>query len=179
MLNSFYLCFMPEALQNKVSQSGLITIDLEECIEPPQFSSLDVSRMLEQGLVLREKSFRSALETLNLEPYKNQNVELICSTDAIIPSWAFLLIICYIQPHVKSVFVGGASAAYDQYYTKKVLELDLSMYQNAKVVLKGCSGSNIPPAAYALLASRLRPIVYSLFYGEPCSTVPLFKNKRP
>jgi hypothetical protein len=164
---------------NRVSQSVLQTIDLEALIlEPPEWLYFDIVSLLDQGLVLREADFRAAVSNLDCNVFKNKGVVLFCSSDAIIPSWSYLLIICAIQPFADAVILQSQFDPQEQYYLQKVYELDLTQYKDSKVVLKGCSKRNIPATAYAALISRLRPMVFSLFYGEPCSTVPLFKQKR-
>ncbi|NBY10494.1 MAG: DUF2480 family protein [Sphingobacteriia bacterium] len=165
--------------ENRVSQSVLQTIDLEALIpEPPEWFYFDIVSLLDQGLVLREADFRAAVLNLDCNIFKKKGVVLFCSSDAIIPSWSYLLLICAIQPFADVVMLQSQSDPQEQYYLQKVYELDLTPYIQSKVVLKGCSKRNIPASAFAALISRLRPVVFSLFYGEPCSTVPLYKQKR-
>lgn len=163
---------------NRISKSVLQTIDLEELIpEPTELLMFDIMPFLDKGLVLREADFRTSVLNLDFTIFNHKRVQLYCSSDAIIPSWAYLLLISAIQPHSDAVIIKSGLDPQEHYYIQKVYELDLSTYIQAKVVLKGCSKRNIPASAYAALTARLRPLVFSLFYGEPCSTVPIYKQK--
>ncbi len=165
------------ALVNKVEQSGILVIDLAELIPAPKYIRLDLGDFLDGGVVLRERAFRLALKSFAWEEYNGHSVLLCYPKEAIIPRWAFMLVMSYLNPHAKNVVV-GTDRDMHRYWTEKVIsEVDLLSYRNKRVILKGCTASHIEENAYALMSNRLIGIVQSLMYGEPCSSVPVYKRK--
>ncbi len=163
---------------NRVAQSKLKTIDLEDLYLEGERVELDISQWLYEGLLLREKDFRSALQSHNWEQYSNKYIALHCSTDAIIPSWAFILISVYLNEFASKVVRGSLTDLELVLYTEQIGKLDLKNYQNLPVIIKGCSNKPVPETAYLLLLEKLQPIAKSIMYGEACSSVPLFKRKK-
>ncbi len=166
-----------EAIINKVAASGLITIDMEDFIDPQNTVSYDLAQNLFQGLILKEKDFRDFLKNHNWENYRNKNVYIICSADAIIPNWAYMLLITKLQPYVNQVVVGSLEDLNLLLIKEALTKLNLDNYTNARVVIKGCSKTEIPSAAYAEITKILLPFAASIMFGEPCSTVPVYKKK--
>lgn len=166
-----------EPIVNKVAESGLVTIDLEELYLPGERVVLDLSDWLFEGLVLREKDFRERLKTTDWSAYSGKFVALDCSTDAIIPTWAYMLLSAALRPYAAEIHFGGLDDMETVLYDKALRRLDLSAYKDQRVVIKGCSGVKVPVSAYVTLTELLQPVVKSVFYGEPCSTVPVFKRK--
>lgn len=164
-------------IENKVAQSGLITIDLVDWVSYAPPKEIDLAQWLYEGLILREKPFRDALKSADWEVYRDSDVAVYCATDAIIPSWAYLLIGSYLS-EVGARYYHGDCAAVDRILTKKCIEqVDLSPYTDARVILKGCSSLAAPEAAYLAAVKRLQPHVKSLMFGEACSTVPVYKRR--
>lgn len=162
---------------NRVVDSGLISIDLEEIYPSGENIVIDIKDQLFQGIILREKDFREYVKTHNWESYKDKNVAIICSEDAIIPTWAYMLIVVKLQPHANAVIFGNLDALELSLWQTELSKLNLSNYNNSKIVIKGCSNKPVPVFAYAELVRLLMPIAASIMYGEPCSTVPLYKRK--
>ncbi len=168
---------MENELVNKVSESGLITIDLAEFHPGDKLALFDLKDYLFRELILREKDFRAALLALEWEQYRDKNVGITCSTDAIIPMWAYMLVASYLQPVASAVVFGRADTVLSSVFLKNLAALDGSAFSDKRVVIKGCGDINIPEAAYVEITSKLRPYVKSIMYGEPCSTVPIFKKR--
>jgi len=166
-----------ESLVNKVAASGLITINLEEFYPKMDIVQFDIKKYLFMELILKEKDFRAALTEINWADYTDKVVCVYCSTDAIIPVWAFMLISSYVQPFAKMVYLGNQEEFIKAYFTKTIDELDYTNFEHKKIVIKGCSDKPVPASAYLDITTKLRPIAQSIFYGEPCSTVPIFKKK--
>lgn len=163
---------------NRVAGSGLRTFDLEALYQPGERVWLDISDRLHEGLILREKEFRSWLKEHSWSAYTDKFVAIGCSSDAIIPTWAFMLLGVALQPFAKKVVYGNLEEL-ERVLFREVLErVDWEEFRNAKVVVKGCSKVDVPVEAYVEVASRLRPVAASIMFGEPCSTVPLFKRAR-
>ncbi len=162
---------------NRVAQSGLITLDLEELLSPPKIIPFDVKPYLFKELLLKEKDFRDSLKKHNWEQYRNQPLTVFCSTDAIIPRWAYMLVGVYASSIVKKLYFGTPEEAQKQYYDEQISQLNVKDYNGKRVIIKGCSEESIPPYVYVSITSKLVPIVKSLMYGEACSNVPLFKKK--
>ncbi len=162
---------------NRVASSGLVTIRPEEWW--PQYSivEFDLAPLLFQGLLLKEKDFRSSLKTIDWNEYKNSILCVYCSTGAIIPMWAFMLIASAVHEIVQACYIGTKDEYLAFYYDEYISKIDIKEYKGAKVVIKGCSDKPIPACAYASLSFRLSSVVQSLMFGEACSTVPVFKRK--
>lgn len=163
---------------NRVAQSALVSIDLEDYYPEGERELLDIKDQLFQGLILREKEFRQWLRDYNWEQYRGKHVAIICSADAIVPTWAYMLIGTVLEPYTDSFVFGTLDELEDILFQKALTQIDGAAYKDAKVVVKGCSNKPVPIAAYVELTRKLRPYVASLMYGEPCSTVPLYKRPK-
>ena len=167
---------LDKPLVNRVAQSGLITIDLENFVTSVDFAAFDIKEYLFQGLVLREKEFRAALAQVNWVDFRDRVLLVYCSTDAIVPTWAYMLVAANASPYAGEVYFGTEAAYRSDQILTAIAQLDPSEYQDARVVVKGCSKEEVPERAYVELLVKLQPHVKSLMYGEPCSTVPVFKR---
>ena len=165
-------------LVNRVAQSGLVTIDLETLFPTVAISEFDLKDYLFQGLVLREKDFRDALAAHDWTEYTGTVLLIHCPTDAIIPAWAPMLVASLALPHAADVFHGNHESYLAMAYRQAIATMDIMPYTDTRVVVKGCGSRTVPQAAYLELVKRLQPVVRSLMFGEPCSTVPVFKKGR-
>ena len=168
---------MEEEIINRVKQSGLIQLDLEEMRIPGERIFLDIKPQLFMELVLKEKDFRNFISEHDWANYQDQHVAVGCSNDAIIPTWAFMLLSIQLSPYAKTIVFGTLDDLEKTLFKQSIDELDIQKLVGARVVIKGCSKESVPTDAYVQVAQKLQPIVKSLFFGEPCSTVPLFKRK--
>ncbi len=168
---------MEDEIVNRVANSKLLTFDLEEHYPAGDRVLLDIKDWLHEGYILREKEFRAYINDHNWEQYDNAYVALTCSTDAIVPGWAYMLLTTKLEPFAKKTVQGNLEQLETAIYQEIIQKLDLSEYQDKYVIVKGCSHKPVPPNAYLLITSRLQPIVKSLMYGEACSSVPLYKKK--
>ncbi len=166
-----------DEIENKVAKSGLITLDLQDFYPKGERVLFDIKELLWQGLVLKEKDFREFISNNNWAQYENKYVALHCSNDAIIPSWAYLLLSLALQPYAKKVVKGNLSDLELSIFEEIILNFNIDAYKNERIIIKGCSDLPIPEQAYIALVAKLRPHVKSLMFGEACSTVPLFKKK--
>lgn len=162
---------------NKVASSALVTLDLEELYQPGERVVIDIKDQLFQELILREKDFREFIKTTDWSAYQNKYVAITCSTDAIIPTWAYLLLTIALEPYANLIVFGSKVELEERLYLDALSKIDWSKFEGAKVVIKGCSKVDVPDAAYVEVVRKLRPIASSLMFGEPCSTVPLYKRK--
>jgi hypothetical protein len=169
---------MSDLMVNKVANSGLITLDLEKYLPVGEMTSFDLKDHLFMGLILKEKDFREALKNLDWTPYVGKNVAIICSVDAIIPVWAYMLVANYLQPVAKYIFTGHEAEMYKHLFLQNLESINIEEFRDQRVVVKGCGEVPIENFAYAAITSILTPVVKSIMYGEPCSTVPIYK-KRP
>ena len=169
---------MGEVIVNKVSESGLITLDLEEYYPKEETGVFDMKDHLFMGLILKEKEFRETMKTLNLSPYKGKNIALTCSADAIIPMWAYMLAASYLEPVANEVIFGDKEFLHKTLFLKNISKINVSDYNDKRVVIKGCGDLPISETAYVAITSLLRPVVKSIMYGEPCSTVPIYKKAK-
>lgn len=165
-------------IENKVAKSPLRTIDLEEFYPKNKRVSLDISPWLYEGIILKEKEFRAHLDDVDWAVYQDQFIALNCSSDAIIPGWAYLLVSTKLAPHARKIVVGDMDTLENHIFAEIIENLDIEPYKNRPVIIKGCSKVDIPQSAYTLLISKIQPIVKSLMFGEACSTVPLYKPKK-
>ncbi len=168
---------MEELIVNKVAQSGLITLNLEEMYPQGKRIAYDLKDNLFMGMILKEKDFREFLKEHDWSQYQDAYVAVYCSEDAIVPLWAYMLLAIHLEPFAKKVVYGSLEDLELSIYKDLFEALDWSIYDQARVVVKGCSDLSIPTAVYVELVSRLKPRVKSLMFGEPCSTVPLYKQK--
>ena len=168
---------MPDEIVNRVAKSVLKTIDLEEYYPQGTRTVIDIKNWLFQELILKETDFREYLKNHDWTQYKDHYIALTCSVDVIIPSWAYMLIMTYIFPYAKKVVVGDLRALETSVFQDIINSIDLEEFKAKPVIIKGCSNKPIPETAYIQLIEKLQPIVKSVLFGEPCSTVPLFKGK--
>ncbi|MEL7220948.1 MAG: DUF2480 family protein [Bacteroidota bacterium] len=169
---------MEQPLVNRVASSGLITLKLEEFFPQKKLAHFDLKDFLFMELILKEKDFRTALKEHDWEQYNGQVLLVYCSTDAIIPVWAYMLVAAYAAPVATDVFQGTADDYYRAYFLRQLDQLDADQYRDQRIVIKGCSDHPVPPAAYLEITRRLQPLAKSIMYGEPCSTVPVYKQPR-
>lgn len=169
---------MAKEIINRVANSSLITIDLEDFYPAGKRILFDIKEWLHQALILKEKEFRTYVNTHHWEQYKGSYVALTCTSDAIIPSWAYLLVTTKISPFAKKVVVGDLELLETIIYQEIIQNLDISNYQNKPIIIKGCSNKPIPATVYTLLIDKILPHTKSIMFGEACSTVPLFKAKK-
>lgn len=166
-----------EPIINKVAESGLVTIDLETYYPKNDLASFDLKPYLFMELILKEKDFRAALQQTDWEQYREKYVALFCSADAIIPVWAYMLVASYLQPVARFIAFVPAESLPNLVLHKKLDEENWENYLDKRVVVKGCGDVAIPESAYVSVTARLRPYAKSIMYGEPCSTVPIYKKR--
>ncbi len=167
---------MQNEIVNKVASSGIITLNLEDFL-PKNLVAFDIKPFLFMEMILKEKDFREALKNLDWQQYEHKNVALFCSVDAIIPHWAFMLATIYLQQVNAHVYWGNETEAEKKIIKKNIEELDISQYENQRLVIKGCGEKDMGVEAYIEISKKLLPVAKSIMYGEPCSTVPLYKSK--
>lgn len=163
---------------NRVANSVLITINLEDYYPKGERVLFDIKDWLYEGLVLREKDFRNQVAEFNWLQYQGSYLALTCSSDAIIPGWAYMLVSIQLESIAKKTIIGNLEALETSIYQDVLNDLDVSEFANKPLIIKGCSKKPVPPNAYIMLASKLKPIAKSIMYGEACSSVPLFKKKQ-
>ena len=166
-----------EEIVNRVSNSQLITFDLEEFYTPGERVLFDMKDFLFQGIILKEKEFRETIKSHNWSQYTGKHVAIACSTDAIIPTWAFMLLSIALQPYANRVVFGNLAELESQLFYDSLAGIDWEQYRDKKMIIKGCSKVEVPLSAYVEVTNHLRSIAGSIMFGEPCSTVPLFKKK--
>lgn len=168
---------MSDVLVNKVASSGLITLDLEQFLPKGEIVTFDLKDYLFMGLILKEKDYREALKNKVWDEYQDKNVAITCSADAIIPVWAYMLAVSYLEPVAKDVFLGTADEMHKHLLLQNIEAVNKETYADQRVVVKGCGEVPIDNVAYAAITKVLRPVAKSIMYGEPCSTVPIYKKK--
>lgn len=168
---------MEDVIVNKVAESGLITIDLEEYYPKEETAVFDLKDHLFMGLILKEKEYRETLKHADWSVYQNKNVAITCSADAIIPVWAYMLAATYLQPIAKEVVFGNEDFLHRTVFLKNLSAINTKDFTDKRVVIKGCGDKNISETAYVEITKLLRPVVKSIMYGEPCSTVPIYKKQ--
>jgi hypothetical protein len=167
---------MPEEIINRVAKSPLQTIDLEEYFHQGERVVFDLKDHLYEGLVLKEMDFRKFIKSNDWSEYEGKNIAITCSTDAIVPTWAYMLVASNLEPVAHMVVFGSLEVLENTLYKEALSKIDPREYKDAKVIIKGCSKYPVPVYAYVELVRLLRPYVSSLMYGEPCSTVPIYKK---
>ncbi|MEX6626998.1 DUF2480 family protein [Tenacibaculum salmonis] len=167
---------MAEEIINRVADSKLITIDLEDFYPKGNRIVFDIKDWLYEELILREKDFREQVKNHNWSQYKDTFVALSCSVDAVIPSWAYLLLTTKLTEFAQKIVVGDLELLETVIFNDIITNLDTTLYQDKRLIIKGCSAKPIPQSAYTLLVSEIQPICKSIMFGEACSTVPLFKK---
>jgi len=167
-----------EHIKNKVAESGIITLDLAQYLpKDGDIAIFDLKPFLFREMILKEKEYREALLSHDWEQYAGKQVAIYCSVDAIIPVWAHMLATTYLQTKATLVYLGSPEQLTHYIILKNIENINTDEYNDKRVVIKGCGEINIPDAAYVAITSKLKPVVKSLMYGEPCSTVPVYKKK--
>lgn len=166
-----------ENFVNKVAQSGLVTLDPAQFYPAGERVVYDIVDNLFHGLMLREKDFREFVKGHDWAQYQGKNVAITCSADAIVPAWAYMLLANRMAPYAREVVFGNAAVLETVLFEKAMAGAGLEQYAGQRVVIKGCGDIEVPVSAYVELTKRLTPIVKSLMFGEPCSTVPIYKRK--
>ena len=169
---------MADEIVNRVAKSSLVTIDLEDYYPDGRRLVFDIKDWLWEGLVLRETEFRAAVKAHDWSGYKNAYVALTCSTDAIIPAWAYMLISVHLQPFAKHVSIGSLEDLESSIYQDIINSLELQQFRGKPLIIKGCSNKPVPSNAYVFLINKLKTVARSIQYGEACSSVPLFKSPK-
>lgn len=169
---------MAKELINRVVNSGIITINLEQYYPTSDIVSFDLKDYLYMELVLKEKEFRKALKEFDWDQYIGKVVLIYCSSDAIIPLWAYMLVASHAEGKATETYVGNQEAYLNYYYQNVVNDLDLTAFAEKRIVIKGCSGKPVPAGAYQTLTRKLKPLALSIMFGEPCSMVPIFKRPK-
>jgi hypothetical protein len=168
---------MSGEIVNKISQSALVTLDLEKYFPEEKIALFDLKSYLFMELILKEKDFRLALQNTDWNQFKDQIVGVYCSSDAIIPLWAYMLVASYLEPVAKDVIQGDEQAVLREVLLKKIGAIDPDQFRDKRVVVKGCGEKPVGAFAYLEITRLLRPVVKSIMYGEPCSTVPIYKSR--
>ncbi len=167
---------MEKEIVNRVSKSSLKTLDLEEFYPEGKRVLVDIKDWLFQGQILKEKDFRNSVNNHDWTQYKNSFVAIVCSVDAILPSWAFILIASKLTPYAKKTVIGSLETLETAIYQELINSYNFKKFANASVIVKGCSKKPIPIAVYSFVIEKLQPVAKSISYGEACSTVPIFKT---
>lgn len=165
-----------EEIINRVAQSKLVTFNLEDYYPEGRRVLLDIKDWLLEGIVLREKEFRHFVAGHNWEQYQDTYVALTCSTDAIIPGWAYMLVVTKLGPYAKETIIGDLEQLETSIYRSIITKLDVSEFMGRPVIIKGCTKKPVPPNAYLWATAKLQTVASSIMYGEACSSVPLFKK---
>ena len=168
---------MQDEIINRVANSKLVTINLEDYYPQGKRILFDIKDWLFEGFVLREKDFRDQVKQFNWSQFKDNYVALTCSSDAIIPAWAFILLSIHLEPFSKKTVIGNLELLETSIYQDVLNTLDISEFTNKPIIIKGCAKKPVPQNAYIMLANKLKPIAHSIMYREACSSVPLYKKK--
>lgn len=167
-----------QEIVNRVAQSSLVTLNLEDYYHHGERVGFDIKDLLYQGLILREKDFRAYVKDHDWSQYQDKNIALFCSEDAIVPTWAYMLLASKLEPYAHLVVLGNLNELENLLFKEAFSNINLEAYKDTKVVIKGCSKIKVPDYAYVELTRLLRPIAASIMYGEPCSTVPIYKKPK-
>jgi len=169
---------MDDVFVNKVSESGIITLDLEDFYPKDETVVFDMKDYLFMGLILKEKDFRETMKSLDLNMYEGKNVALTCTADAVIPVWAYMLVVSYLEPVARSIVFGDSDFLHKTLFLQNIAKINVADYADKRVVIKGCGELPITESAYVAITGLLMPVAKSIMYGEPCSTVPIYKKPR-
>jgi hypothetical protein len=167
---------MSDVIVNKVAESSIMELNLEHYYPQVEIATFDLKNYLFMELILKEKDFREALKNFDFSVYKDKYVAVTCSADAIIPVWAYMLVASYVQPFAKDVFFGDENTVHNMLFLQNISKIDLEIFTDKRVVVKGCGDIQIGESAYLEITKLLRPLAKSIMYGEPCSTVPIYKK---
>lgn len=165
-------------IKNKVKESGIIQLDLADFKPKNELVGIDLSERLYQGLIIKEKDFRLWLKENNWQQYEGKAVFIYCSAEAIIPTWAYMLVVSMLMPYTEQILAGTRIDLEKKMIQDNIVAMDLSTMTDQRVIIKGCSDIATPEYAMSELVRVLQPVVKSIMYGEPCSTVPIFKKKK-
>ena len=167
-----------QPLVNRVAESGLITLNLEDFFPKEEVVVFDIKDYLFMGLILKEKDFRDACKAHDWSQYSGKNLLIDCTADAIIPMWAYMLVTVSAAPFAKNIFQGDVDSFYKSFYFNQLSNFKAEEFEGKRIVIKGCGDKPVPAEAYVALTHKLQPYAQSIMYGEPCSTVPIFKKPR-
>lgn len=175
---AIYVIFvnMSDQIVNKVAESGLITLDPASYFPTGEVAEFDMKDHLFMGMILKEKEFREALKKTDWDTYRDKNVAITCSADAIIPVWAYMLVASYLQPVAKEIIMGDKKELHRRVFLKNISTINAEEFRDKRVVIKGCGETPVEDFIYMELTKILRPVAKSIMYGEPCSTVPVYKK---
>jgi len=168
---------MEDVIVNKIAQSGLITLDLEKVFPSEEVVFFDLKNYLFMDLILKEKEYREALKNVDWKKFEGKNVAIGCTTDAIIPLWAYMLAVTYLQEFAVDIVFGDETQLMNTLLLKNIQKINAREFEGKRVVVKGCGDKKIPESAYVEITKILYPVAKSIMFGEPCSTVPIFKRK--
>jgi hypothetical protein len=168
---------MEKQIENRVAKSGIINFDLSDLVDSSNFVGLDIKDQLFHGLILKEKDFRNYIKTEDWEKFNKKHVAVYCSADAVIPTWAYMLIANKLHGIASSFLFGSVDELISQTYRGAIESIDTTDYKDRLVVIKGCGDDSVPVSAYMDITNKLKSSVKSLMFGEPCSTVPIYKRK--
>ncbi len=165
-----------ENIVNKVAQSGLVTIDLAKYAPTASIVIYDIKENLFHGLILKEKDFREFIKSHDWSQYAGKHIGIVCTADAIVPTWAYMLLTNKLVEHALSVHFGDEDSVRQDLFEQELARLDYSVYQDERIVVKGCGDIFVPESAFVTFTAQLSKVAKSIMYGEPCSTVPVFKR---
>ncbi len=166
-----------EEIVNKIADSGLINLSLEDLHQKGPRLVFDLKPLLFEELILKEKDFRESLKNTDWTLYQNAFVAICCTADAIVPTWAYMLVASYLEPVVKKLVFGDKDYLESVLFHEAIAKMDVAPFDGGRIIIKGCSKVKVPESAFVELLAKLRPHAQSIFYGEACSTVPLYKKK--
>ncbi|AYD49484.1 DUF2480 family protein [Arachidicoccus soli] len=169
---------MAEEIINKIATSGIVSIDLEDYYPKETLVEFDLKPFLFMEMILKEKDFRQQLKEQDWQQYTGKAVAVYCSTDAIIPRWAYMLVVTYLQPIALEIIAGTKDDLLNNLFLKNIETIDFAVFREKRIVIKGCGDLEVSAFAYLEITKRLLPYAQSIMYGEPCSTVPVFKRRR-
>lgn len=167
---------MEQPFVNKVADSGIITLNLEDYYPTTGVEIFDMKDYLFMELILKEKDFREKLKEADFSIYQDKIVAVTCSADAVIPVWAYMLVASVLQPIAKDVVFGTKEDVLNQLVVQNIQNIEIEKFTDQRIVVKGCGELPISESAYLTITHKLRPVAKSIMYGEPCSTVPVFKK---
>jgi hypothetical protein len=164
-------------IENKIANSGLVTIDLELLCHAGERVLFDIKNWLFREMILKEKDFREFIKNHDWTQYQNKNIAFYCSTDAIVPTWAYMLLSAAVQQYANRYIFGDLKQLEIALYNDAIAQINANDYTDKRIIIKGCSHHEMPVSAYVEISNKLLPVVKSLMYGEACSNVPIYKKK--
>ncbi len=168
---------MKNEIVNKVAKSGLVNIDLSDYAPKEEIPGIDIKQFLFEGVLLKEKAFRKNLQAFDFQKYQNRIVGVYCSADAVIPMWAYMLVVTCLNPWCTKIFFGNKEQALQQSILERINNIDVQKFKNKKVIVNGCSNIQLSEKAYIAIVKKLQNNVQSLMFGEACSAVPIYKKE--